>query len=118
VQRVLEFVAGSENFLSPKRLLGAAKNPAFHILGFHHEHAKLGNQNVINLRGAILGGKGYVFDQVVAGLVEQTAGREISRNSPNLPLNQGVLTMPAMMKKGIKYQSTATNGWNMELKSI
>ncbi|MCL1481806.1 MAG: hypothetical protein MH213_11180 [Marinobacter sp.] len=44
---------------------------------------------MINLRGAILGGKGYVFDQVVARLVEKKTSREINQELPKLTFEPG-----------------------------
>lgn len=59
------------NFLGPGLLLRAAEYPAFHVLGFDDEHAVSRNYDMVDLRGAVLGRKGHVFEQGIDLLIEK-----------------------------------------------
>ncbi len=89
MQWVLKLMVGSENFLSPETLMGAAENPALHILGFYNEHAKLRNQDVVNLRGAVRRGEGDVLDQVIAGFIQKQTSRGVNEKFANLAFEPG-----------------------------
>lgn len=74
-QRVLEFARVPVNLLGPHILLGIAENPAFHILGFDDEHAIARDDDMIDLRGAVLGRQSHVFKQRVDFFIEKEIGR-------------------------------------------
>ena len=74
MQRVLKFLRILEDLLRPIPLFGVAEDPALHVLGFHHEHAVPGNDDVVDLGGAVFGGQGDVLDEVVTGFIEREFG--------------------------------------------
>lgn len=71
-QRVLEPGFLLENLLGPLALVGTAEDPAGVVLGFDDEDAGGGDQDVVNLGGAIGGWQGDVVEQEV-GTVQSVA---------------------------------------------
>lgn len=55
--------------LGPVALFLIAEDPALHVLGFHHKDPVPGNNDVVDLSGAVFGGEGDVFDEVVTGFI-------------------------------------------------
>ena len=84
MQRVLEFLGVTIDLLGPLALFGVAKDPAFHVLGFHHEHAISGDDDVVDLGGAVFRGQGDVLDQVVAGFIEKEFGGKVNHRFASL----------------------------------
>lgn len=78
MKRVLEFLGVTIDLLGPLALFGAAKDPAFHVLGFHHEHAISGDDHMVDLGGAVFRWQGDVLDQVVVGFIEKEFGGKVN----------------------------------------
>lgn len=74
VQRVLKFLRVLEDLLRPIPLFGVAENPALHVLGFHHKNAVPGDDDVVDLGGAVFRGQGDVLNEVIAGFIEKQSG--------------------------------------------
>lgn len=70
VPRMLEFLAMFEHVLGQVALFCVTEDPALHVLGFHHKHPVSGNNDVVDLGGAVFGGQGDVLDEVVKGFIE------------------------------------------------
>ncbi len=66
-ERVLELESGPKENLSPPSSARAPEEPSAIVLGFNHEHAEAGHQDVIHLSRAVIHGKGDVVHQVVVG---------------------------------------------------
>lgn len=66
-----------EDLLRPIALFCVTEDPALHILGFHHKHAIPGDNDVVDLGGAVFGGQGDVLDEVVAGFIEKQLRGEV-----------------------------------------
>jgi len=85
VKRVLKPLGVTIDLLGPLALFGIAKDPAFHVLGFHHEHAELGDDDVVDLGSAVFRGQGDVLDQVVAVFIEEHTGGEVNNELSQMP---------------------------------
>lgn len=70
-QRVLEAVLLSEQNLGPMRIGLTAEDPSSHVLCLDHEDAKFGHNNMIDLRGAVFGGKDDVAKKLVGIAVQK-----------------------------------------------
>lgn len=73
----------SINLLGPLALFGIAKDPAFHVLGFHHKHAITGDDNVVDLGRAVFRGQGDVLDEVITGFIEKQPGGKVNHRFPS-----------------------------------
>ncbi len=89
VKRVLKLLGVTIDLLGPLTLFGIAKDPAFHVLGFHHEHAISGDDDVIDLGGAVFRGQGDVFDQVVAVFIEEQASGDVNNELSQMAFEPG-----------------------------
>jgi len=89
MQRVLKFLRVLEDLLRPIPLFCVTKDPALHVLGFHHEHPIAGHNDVIDLGGAIFGGQGNVLDEVVAGFVEKQLRGEVDHSFAGFAFEPG-----------------------------
>ena len=89
VQRVLKFLRVFEDLLRPIPLFGVTEDPALHVLRFHHEHPIPGNNDVIDLGGAVFSGQGDVLDEVVTGFVEKEFGGKVNHRLPSLSFEPG-----------------------------
>ena len=90
-QRVLELVAVLGEFLRPLGLLFAAEDPAAHVLGLQHEDAVAGEEDVVDLGGAVGGGEGDVVQAVVGLPVQLPVGEEPDEAFTDIALAQGGL---------------------------
>lgn len=52
-------------------LFSVTEDPALNVLGFHYKHVIPGNNNVVDLSGAVFRLQGGLLDKVVAGFVEK-----------------------------------------------
>ncbi len=75
-----------EYFLGPLALFGAAEDPAFHVLGFHHEHPIRGDDDVVDLGGAVFRGQGDVLDQMVMIFIKEQAGEGVDNELSQVAL--------------------------------
>lgn len=82
MQRVLKFLRALEDLLRPIPLFGVTEDPALHILRFHHKHAVPGDDDVVDLGGALFRGQGDVLDKVVAVFIEKEFGGKINNGFP------------------------------------
>lgn len=73
-------------FLIPEPVNGAVKYPPFHVLGFHHEHAVLGNNDLVDLGRAVFRGQGDVLHQMVTVFVEEQATGDVNNDLSQLAL--------------------------------
>lgn len=81
-QRVLEL-------LVPMPLYGIARNPAFSLVHFNHEHAIRGNDDLLNQRSAVSRGQGDVLNEEVTGFIEKQSGRKVNQRFPSLAFEPG-----------------------------
>lgn len=90
-QRVLEFVAVLVELLRPLGLLFAAEYPAAHVLGLQHEDAVAGEEDVVDLGGAVRRIQGDVVQAVVGLPVQLPVGEEPDEAFTDIALAQGGL---------------------------
>lgn len=70
VDRVLKTELAVEKDLRPTGLLGVGKDPALVVLGLDDENTESRDEDVIDLRGAVLQGERDVIQQVIVGRLE------------------------------------------------
>lgn len=75
-----------EDFLRPVALLFANEDPSLYVLGFHYKHAITGNDDVVDLSGALFRGQGDILDEVVEGFIEKEFYGKISDRFPSFAL--------------------------------
>lgn len=88
-QRVLEFEGALVELLRPLRLLLAAEDPAAHVLGLQHEDAVAGEEDVVDLGGAVRGIQGDVVQAVVGLPVELPVGEEPDEEFADIAFAEG-----------------------------
>ena len=89
MQRVLKFLRIFEDLLRPIPLSGVTEDPPLHILGFQHKNAVPGNDDVVDLSGAVFRGQGDVLDEVIAGFIEKEFGGKVNHRFPSLAFEPG-----------------------------
>lgn len=89
VQRILELARVPVNLLGPSLLLGITEDPAFHIFGFYDEYAIARDNDMINLRRAILGRQGNVFKQRIDFFIEKKLGHQINHELAQNAFHEG-----------------------------
>lgn len=70
VNGVLEFKRFPVKPLHPLALLGTAKYPACHVLGFYYKNTEGGHNDMVYLGCASLGGQGDVVNHSVVALIQ------------------------------------------------
>lgn len=88
-QRVLELVAVLVELLRPLGLLFAAEDPAAHVLGLQHEDAVAGEEDVVDLGGAVRGIQGDVVQAVVGLPVELPVCEEPDEEFADIAFAEG-----------------------------
>lgn len=88
-QLALEFVAVLVELLRPLGLLFAAEDPAAHVLGLQHEDAVAGEEDVVDLGGAVRGIQGDVVQALVGLPAELQVGEEPDEEFADIAFAEG-----------------------------
>lgn len=70
-QRILEVVLISEQDLCPVRIGFVSEDPTTHVFRFYNEDAEAGDNNMIDLRGAVACGEDDVVDGPVNVVIQE-----------------------------------------------
>lgn len=89
VKRILKLLGVSIDPLGPLALFGAAKDPALHVLSFHHEHPIPGDDDVVDLSGSVFRRQGDILDKVVVIFVEEQASGGVYNEFAQLTFEPG-----------------------------
>lgn len=89
MQRALDFRGVPRGFLYPILMIRLAEDPNLRALSFNHKHAVPGEDNVVDLGGAVFRGQGDVLDQVVVVFVEEQASRGVNNEFAQMAFEPG-----------------------------
>lgn len=110
-QGVLKGVGVAVDLLGPARLVLAAKDPAFHVLGLHHEDPVAGDDEVIDLGGSLPVRKGHVTDEMVVPLIKQHLCGQVDDRLAGDPFEPGGFQDTEQNCNGTDDQCVFNNLW-------